>query len=295
MFLIPFIAGITTLTFGAGHRIVPAQCKEELQAGFLNEQAKPDELTALRQALLGIVNDSSLKIAIRADAAKEIGRIIDLKDAEIGKRLASVLSGDVNKLNLEICILLQTYKVPGVTPKIKKLAEKASDESDPICKAIADAIVNCSKETEKKDQHEEVSAVSNWLLLIAESKRIERELRIKALYEIGRIGEIASVPRLLRLLPGDTKGGDEETIAALDALASIGAPQVVSFLEKLDKTNDFHGRVRVALGSAIEKCSKGKTLSSRIRLLIRALLPSVWVTLGRFSDFREHAGEHLEA
>jgi uncharacterized protein with ParB-like and HNH nuclease domain len=26
-----------------------------------------------------------------------------------------------------------------------------------------------------------------------------------------------------------------------------------------------------------------------------ALLPSVWVTLGRFSDFREHAGEHLEA
>jgi hypothetical protein len=69
---------------------------------------------------------------------------------------------------------------------------------------------------------------------------------------------------------------------------------VTAYADRIAKAAENCHVFRIWL-EILVRIAKSHNPSFLIREWNKALLPSVWVTLGRFSDFREHAGEHLEA
>jgi len=90
-----------------------------------------------------------------------------------------------------------------------------------------------------------------WLLRTAEDRTQSPTNRVRAVQALGRRQEPGSVPRLLRLLPGD---GDVVTRAAIIALGQIGDRRALPVLRKLRDDPDvrFHGKINASLEHAVQ-------------------------------------------
>jgi HEAT repeat protein len=93
------------------------------------------------------------------------------------------------------------------------------------------------------------------LLRIAEDPGQSSEERTRAIDQLGRRGESAAVPRLLRLLPGK---GDVITYRVVIALGQIGDSSALPALRKLrdDPNVELRGKIRSALDGAIDALAK---------------------------------------
>jgi HEAT repeat protein len=93
------------------------------------------------------------------------------------------------------------------------------------------------------------------LLQIVEDKERTYEQRVRAIDQLGQRRERATVPRLLRLLPGE---GDVVTLRVVIALAQIGDRRALPILRKMcdDPNSDLPGKINSALHYAVEDLAK---------------------------------------
>jgi hypothetical protein len=111
-----------------------------------------------------------------------------------------------------------------------------------------------SEESNKK--HESVSEVANWCLHIAEKRDIDSETRVAALCRIAELGERGTVPRLLKMLPGDY---DVVTLEVINTLSSLKDPRAGPVLESILSGSEGHGievpgKIRAAAWIAFRAC-----------------------------------------
>jgi HEAT repeats len=93
------------------------------------------------------------------------------------------------------------------------------------------------------------------LLRIAEDEVQPYSARVEALDQLGERREPATVPRLLRLLPGE---GDVVTLRAVIALGKIGDRRALPALRKIrdDPDQEFPGKINTALEGTIRYLEK---------------------------------------
>jgi len=96
---------------------------------------------------------------------------------------------------------------------------------------------------------------AEWLLRIAEDKGRPYKDRVKAVEQLGQRREKATVPRLLRMVPGDY---DVVTLRAVIALRQIGDRRALPALQKVnnDPSVELPGKIRTHLQGTIDEWSK---------------------------------------
>ena len=103
---------------------------------------------------------------------------------------------------------------------------------------------------------EPISEVANWCLHIAEKRDIETGTRVAAVCRIAELGERGTVPRLLRMLPGDY---DAITFEVINALGSLKDPRAAPVLDRMLSNRERNGfivpgKIRAAAAMALTEC-----------------------------------------
>jgi HEAT repeat protein len=110
---------------------------------------------------------------------------------------------------------------------------------------------------ESEVNDESISEVANWCLAIAERRDIETETRVAAVCRIAELGERGTVPRLLRMLPGDY---DVITFEVINALGSLKDPRASPVLDRMLSSSkrigvEVPGKIRAAAREALSECT----------------------------------------
>lgn len=96
------------------------------------------------------------------------------------------------------------------------------------------------------------------LLSFAADERVPLPRRCDAIADLDKRGEIAAVPRLAAMLPGE---GGLDTRELILALGNLGGPKALAALEEFEAKAkkgdvDYHGKIWTALSDGLERLRK---------------------------------------